>query len=140
MVKSKESVNDRRPSNTPNLSLWESVTDGYNLSTPVECKVIDSYLAFTMVVGICQLLYCALTKGFAYNSFIAAFSSSVGSFVFAGKFFIIDLEYRFIILIANARLKLDQKEPVSYEKRAHLITEFIICSIILNLFAANLIN
>ena len=61
-----------------------AMISGYKTRTSSACKAIDSFLAFTMLTGICQAIYCALTKAFPYNVFIGVFSGSVGSFVFAG--------------------------------------------------------
>ena len=65
-------------------SLFQSLVSGYKSRTTPECKSIDAFLVFTMLTGIAQLLYCLITRGFPYNTFIGVFSASVGSFVFAG--------------------------------------------------------
>lgn len=68
-------------------TLLQSLISGYKTNTSTECKSIDSFLAFTVLTGVAQLIYCFLTKGQSYNTFIGVFSASVGSFVFAGNLF-----------------------------------------------------
>ena len=67
-------------------SLLQSLISGYKSTTSSECKSIDTFLLFSIMTGVSQMIYCLLTKGFPYNTFIGVFSASIGSFVFAGKF------------------------------------------------------
>lgn len=73
--------------NFESKTLLQSLVSGYKSSTSLECKSIDAFLLFTIMTGVSQLIYCLLTKGFPYNTFIGVFSASVGSFVFAGKIY-----------------------------------------------------
>ena len=66
-------------------TLLRNLVSSYKINSTFECKSIDSFLAFTILTGVAQLIYCFLTSAYPYNTFIGVFSSSVGSFVFAGK-------------------------------------------------------
>ncbi|KAI9105565.1 DAD family-domain-containing protein [Phlyctochytrium arcticum] len=57
----------------------------YRLTTPQSLKLIDAYLVFVMLTGIIQFLYVILAGTFPYNSFLAGFGGSVGSFVLAAN-------------------------------------------------------
>lgn len=66
-------------------SLWT----GYKTHTPKRLKLIDVYLTYILITGIVLFVYCALVGTFPFNSFLAGFISTVGSFVLAGmKLFI----------------------------------------------------
>lgn len=69
-------------------NIWQILVkfyDEYNLKTPQKLKIVDAYLAYIMFTGIVQFAYCCLVGTFPFNSFLAGFISSVGSFVLGGK-------------------------------------------------------
>ncbi|XP_076470743.1 dolichyl-diphosphooligosaccharide--protein glycosyltransferase subunit DAD1-like [Babylonia areolata] len=55
--------------------------DEYMQSTPKRLKIVDAYLFYIMLTGIVQFGYCCLVGTFPFNSFLAGFISTVGSFV-----------------------------------------------------------
>ncbi|EDO34913.1 predicted protein [Nematostella vectensis] len=57
--------------------------DEYSQTTPQRLKIVDAYLGYIMFTGIIQFTYCCLVGTFPFNSFLAGFISSVGSFVLA---------------------------------------------------------
>ena len=59
--------------------------DEYSATTPQKLKLVDAYLAYIMLTGIVQFVYCLLVGTFPFNSFLSGFISCVGSFVLAGK-------------------------------------------------------
>jgi hypothetical protein len=58
--------------------------DEYSTTTPQKLKLVDAYLAYIMMTGIVQFLYCLLVGTFPFNSFLSGFISCVGSFILAG--------------------------------------------------------
>ena len=58
--------------------------DEYMGKTSQKLKLIDAYLAYIMLTGIIQFVYCALVGTFPFNSFLSGFISCVGSFVLGG--------------------------------------------------------
>jgi oligosaccharyltransferase complex subunit epsilon len=60
--------------------LWQ----GYKTNTPQRLKIIDVYLVYVLLTGIVLFTYCTLVTTFPFNSFLAGFISTVGSFVLAG--------------------------------------------------------
>lgn len=63
---------------------WHSLTSAYLAKTPVSLRALDAYLLFCIMTGVLQALYCLLTRGHAYQSFLSGFIACVGSFVLAG--------------------------------------------------------
>ena len=57
----------------------------YSSTTPQKLKLVDAYLAYVMMTGIVQFLYCLLVGTFPFNSFLSGFISCVGSFILAGE-------------------------------------------------------
>ena len=57
----------------------------YKLQTPTKLKLVDAYLAYVVMTGVIQFVYCGLVGTFPFNSFLSGFISSVGSFVLAGE-------------------------------------------------------
>ncbi|KAI8998152.1 defender against death protein 1 [Gaertneriomyces semiglobifer] len=57
----------------------------YTTTTPQSLKLIDAYLVFLMLTGVIQFVYVILAGTYPYNSFLAGFGASVGSFVLAAN-------------------------------------------------------
>jgi oligosaccharyltransferase complex subunit epsilon len=53
----------------------------YKKNTPKKMKLIDGFLAYVMMTGIVQFVYCAMVGTFPFNSFLSGFLSTVGVFV-----------------------------------------------------------
>ena len=66
------------------LTVIRRFFDEYSTTTPQRLKLVDAYLAYVMLTGIVQFLYCLLVGTFPFNSFLSGFISCVGSFVLAG--------------------------------------------------------
>jgi oligosaccharyltransferase complex subunit epsilon len=50
-------------------SLWSAYVDG----TPARLKFIDSFLAFLVLSGVLQFVYCVLVTNFPFNAFLAGY-------------------------------------------------------------------
>ena len=66
------------------VSVIQQFLDSYRTRTPTKLKLVDAYLAYIMMTGIVQFVYCALVGTFPFNSFLSGFISCVGSFVLGG--------------------------------------------------------
>ncbi len=66
-------------------SVLHKCYDEYVNNTSKKLKMIDAYLAYIMLTGIMQFVYCCLVGTFPFNSFLSGFISCVGSFVLAGE-------------------------------------------------------
>jgi len=63
--------------------LTSKLLSDYSSATPKRCKIIDAYLAYVLVTGVMQFVYCCLVGTFPFNAFLSGFISCVGSFVLA---------------------------------------------------------
>ena len=68
------------------LTVIRRFFDEYSTTTPQRLKLVDAYLAYVMLTGIVQFLYCLLVGTFPFNSFLSGFISCVGSFILAGTY------------------------------------------------------
>ena len=65
---SKAAAQSSSPANAVE-SLWNAYVD----TTPSRLKFIDSFLAFLVLSGVFQFLYCVLVTNFPFNAFLAGF-------------------------------------------------------------------
>ncbi|KAJ2863303.1 oligosaccharyltransferase complex subunit epsilon [Coemansia asiatica] len=103
-----------------------SLARDYAANTPQRLKVIDAYMAFCVVVGVLQFVYCGLAGTFPYNAFLAGFGSAVACFVFA----------------ANLRMKTNPKNRAQFPTGSPegAFTEFVFCHIALHFIVANFLG
>ncbi|ORX51843.1 hypothetical protein BCR36DRAFT_582881 [Piromyces finnis] len=102
--------------------LW----DNYIENTPGKYKIMDSYMAFIVMMGVIQFVYCFIIGKEPWATFLAGFISCVGSFV----------------LIANLRI---QSNPNNMKEIPKITPErsyadFFVCSVILYLFVISFIG
>ncbi|RKU46192.1 oligosaccharyltransferase complex subunit epsilon [Coniochaeta pulveracea] len=71
-------------------NVWTHYVD----ETPQRTKLIDAFMAFLMVVGALQFLYCVLAGNYPFNAFLSGFGATVGQFVLTGRFSEISSEKR----------------------------------------------
>jgi len=67
------------------IAVVKRFLEEYKSRTPQRLKLVDAYLAYVMLTGIVQFLYCCLVGTFPFNSFLSGFISCVGSFVLGGE-------------------------------------------------------
>jgi oligosaccharyltransferase complex subunit epsilon len=63
-------------------NVWSHYLD----ETPQRTKLIDAFMAFLMVVGALQFLYCVVAGNYPFNAFLSGFGATVGQFVLTGRF------------------------------------------------------
>lgn len=66
--------------------MWSALVHQYSIKTTPSVKIIDTYLACTVVIGLTMMFYCFAFAPIPYNSFLGSFIHSVGSFVLAGTY------------------------------------------------------
>ena len=64
--------------------MWTAIATQYVKATSPAVKTVDAYLVGTVVIGLTMMFYCFVFSPIPYNSFLASFLNSVGSFVLAG--------------------------------------------------------
>ncbi|KLJ08988.1 oligosaccharyl transferase complex subunit OST4 [Blastomyces silverae] len=59
------------------VGIWQQ----YLGQTPKRTLQLDAFMAFLLIVGGVQFLYCMLAGNYPFNAFLSGFSSAVGQFV-----------------------------------------------------------
>ncbi|KEF54010.1 oligosaccharyl transferase complex subunit OST4 [Exophiala aquamarina CBS 119918] len=57
------------------------VWNRYVQDTPSRTILLDVFMAWLVVVGVLQFLYCVLAGNYPFNAFLSGFSAAVGQFV-----------------------------------------------------------
>ncbi|KAI1265996.1 defender against death DAD protein [Xylariaceae sp. FL1019] len=98
----------------------------YQKTTPQRTKLIDVFMAFLVIVGGLQFVYCVLAGNYPFNAFLSGFSATVGQFV----------------LTASLRIQTTEANksdfPAVSPERA--FADFVVGSLILHFFCINFIN
>ncbi|KAK2022397.1 oligosaccharyl transferase subunit [Colletotrichum zoysiae] len=109
---------------------WDQVlTNIYNhyiKNTPQRTKLIDAFMAFLVVVGGLQFLYCVVAGNFPFNAFLSGFSATVGQFVLTAS-----------LRIQTTEANKSDFPSVSPERA---FADYVACSLILHFFCVNFIN
>ncbi|ETS88242.1 hypothetical protein PFICI_02070 [Pestalotiopsis fici W106-1] len=109
---------------------WDQIAtnffDAYQKDTPQRTKLIDAFMAFLVVVGALQFLYCVLAGNYPFNAFLSGFGATVGQFV----------------LTASLRIQTDEGNKSEFTSISHerAFADFIVGSLILHFFVINFIN
>lgn len=98
----------------------------YLKTTPQRTKLIDVFMAFLVVVGALQFLYCILAGNYPFNAFLSGFSATVGQFV----------------LTASLRMQTTEANKSDFPSVSpeRAFADYIVCSLILHFFCVNFIN
>ncbi|KAK4983129.1 oligosaccharyltransferase complex subunit epsilon [Elasticomyces elasticus] len=104
------------------LGVWNNYVE----HTPQRVKLIDTFMAFLVVVGVLQFVYCVLAGNYPFNAFLSGFSATVGQFV----------------LTASLRIQTNPENKADFEGLSHerAFADFIFGSLILHFFCVNFIN
>ncbi|KAL8388469.1 hypothetical protein RB595_009222 [Gaeumannomyces hyphopodioides] len=103
-----------------------NVVDYYQKSTPQRTKLIDVFLAFLVVVGALQFLYCILAGNYPFNAFLSGFSATVGQFV----------------LTVSLRIQANESNASDFPSISpeRAFADYVVGSLILHFFCVNFIN
>ncbi|KAI9023317.1 DAD/Ost2 [Hyaloraphidium curvatum] len=97
---------------------------GYSQSTPNRLKAVDVYLVFLMITGAVQFLYCLLVGTYPFNSMLAGFISTVGSFVLA----------------VSLRMQVAAPGDSKWTSPEAAFAEFLFCTAIFQIFVVNFLG
>ncbi|KAL2756827.1 hypothetical protein ACRALDRAFT_2086713, partial [Sodiomyces alcalophilus JCM 7366] len=103
-----------------------NVYDYYQKQTPQRTKLIDVFMAFLVLTGGVQFLYCILGGNYPFNSFLSGFGATVGQFVLTAS-----------LRIQTTEANKSDFPSVSPERA---FADYIVCSLILHFFCINFIN
>eukprot|EP01113_Clastostelium_recurvatum_P012289 TRINITY_DN1636_c0_g1_i2.p1 TRINITY_DN1636_c0_g1~~TRINITY_DN1636_c0_g1_i2.p1 ORF type:complete len:133 (-),score=37.87 TRINITY_DN1636_c0_g1_i2:45-443(-) len=93
----------------------------YQVNTPQKLKIIDVFLLYILITGIVQFAYCVLVGTFPFNSFLAGFISTVGTFI--------------LTVCLRIQVNPSQTEIKTTPERA--FADFLFCNLILHLVVFN---
>ncbi|RYN64621.1 hypothetical protein AA0118_g3865 [Alternaria tenuissima] len=115
-----------KANNTDAAAIAQGIWDKYVFKTPQRTKLLDTFLAFLVIVGALQFLYVVLVGNFPFNAFLSGFSATVGQFV----------------LTASLRIQTNSENKVHFENISHerAFADFILGSLLLHFFCVNFIN
>ncbi|KAK4177444.1 DAD family-domain-containing protein [Triangularia setosa] len=124
------STHPKTSASAPVSQTWDKVisnlTSHYQKSSPQRTKLLDAFMAFLVVVGVLQFVYCVLAGNYPFNAFLSGFSATVGQFV----------------LTASLRIQTTEANkkdfPAVSPERA--FADYVVCSLILHFFCVNFIN
>ncbi|KAM0329813.1 hypothetical protein ACHAQA_003977 [Verticillium albo-atrum] len=105
---------------------FNQLLNHYQTQTPQRTKLIDVFLAFLVVLGGVQFVYCVLGGGFPFNAFLSGFCATVGQFV----------------LTVSLRIQTTEANKVDFPSVSpeRSFADFVVGSLILHFFVYNLIN
>ncbi|KAK5109812.1 hypothetical protein LTR62_006545 [Meristemomyces frigidus] len=106
--------------------ILEGVWNGYVDKTAQRTKLLDVFLAFLIVVGVLQFVYCVIAGNYPFNAFLSGFSATVGQFV----------------LTASLRIQTNPENKKEFETISdeRAFADFVFGSMILHFFCVNFIN
>lgn len=67
--------------NSSAAEIAQHVWHQYLASTPQRTLLLDAFMAFLVLVGGIQFVYCVLIGNYPFNAFLSGFSAAVGQFV-----------------------------------------------------------
>ncbi|KAI4090534.1 MAG: hypothetical protein LQ344_004675 [Seirophora lacunosa] len=94
--------------------------------TPQRVKLLDAFMAFLVVVGGLQFLYCVAVGNYPFNAFLSGFSATVGQFV----------------LTASLRMQTNEENRAEFTSVGpeRAFADFVFGSLTLHFFCVNFIN
>jgi len=63
------------------VQLLKEFRGDYSERTPRLTKLVDVFLLYVLLTGIVEFVYCCIVGTFPFNSFLAGFISTVGTFI-----------------------------------------------------------
>ncbi|QIW95327.1 hypothetical protein AMS68_000845 [Peltaster fructicola] len=104
------------------LGVWNKYVE----QTPQRTKLLDAFMAFLMVVGVLQFVYCVIAGTYPFNAFLSGFSATVGQFV----------------LTASLRIQTNPENKADFADISHerAFADYVFGSMILHFFCVNFIN
>ncbi|KAK7924869.1 Dolichyl-diphosphooligosaccharide--protein glycosyltransferase subunit dad1 [Apiospora marii] len=118
------------PAKKPSSDAWSNVASNilshYQKTTPQRTKLIDLFMAFLVLVGGLQFVYCVVAGNYPFNAFLSGFSATVGQFV----------------LTASLRIQTTEANKADFPSVSpeRAFADYVVGSLILHFFCVNFIN
>ncbi|KAJ5543354.1 hypothetical protein N7535_005782 [Penicillium sp. DV-2018c] len=133
--------------NASAAEIAQHVWQQYASTTPQRTLLLDAFMAFLVLVGGLQFLYCILAGNYPFNAFLSGFGAAVGQFVLTASLRMQTSDpntgsgSKPSSKGKNARF-VDEEGEVQGEKTSHerAFADYIFGSLILHFFCINFIN
>ncbi|KAJ6144374.1 hypothetical protein N7470_008269 [Penicillium chermesinum] len=121
------------------IHVWQQ----YLATTPQRILLLDAFMAFLVLVGGVQFLYCVVAGNYPFNAFLSGFSAAVGQFVLTASLRMQTSDTGATSSKPsskgkNARFAEDEQDTGISHERA--FADYIFGSLILHFFCINFIN
>ncbi|KAJ5477415.1 hypothetical protein N7539_007559 [Penicillium diatomitis] len=133
--------------NASAVAIAQNVWEQYVATTPQRTLLLDAFMAFLVLVGGLQFLYCVLAGNYPFNAFLSGFSAAVGQFVLTASLRMQTSDSGSTLSSKpsskgkNARFANEDNEGqgsgISHERA---FADYIFGSLILHFFCVNFIN
>ncbi|KAJ5085891.1 hypothetical protein N7532_010662 [Penicillium argentinense] len=130
--------------NASPAEIAQHVWQQYLATTPQRTMLLDAFMAFLVLVGGLQFLYCVLAGNYPFNAFLSGFSAAVGQFVLTASLRMQTSDSGSDVSKPsskgkNARFAEESEEGtgISHERA---FADYIFGSLILHFFCINFIN
>ncbi|PLB55172.1 putative oligosaccharyl transferase subunit Dad1 [Aspergillus steynii IBT 23096] len=67
--------------NSSVIDIAQHVWQQYVATTPQRTLLLDAFMAFLVLIGVIQFVYCVLAGNYPFNAFLSGFCAAVGQFV-----------------------------------------------------------
>ncbi|KAJ5178983.1 hypothetical protein N7492_002193 [Penicillium capsulatum] len=132
-------------SNSSAAEIAQHVWQQYISTTPQRTLLLDAFMAFLVLVGGLQFVYCVLAGNYPFNAFLSGFSAAVGQFVLTAS---LRMQTSGSGASAskpsskgkNARFADDDEEQETGISHERAFADYIFGSLILHFFCINFIN
>ncbi|KAJ5860995.1 uncharacterized protein N7529_008305 [Penicillium soppii] len=132
--------------NASATEIAQHVWQQYASTTPQRTLLLDAFMAFLVLVGGLQFVYCVLAGNYPFNAFLSGFSAAVGQFVLTASLRMqtSDSGTGFGSKPSskgkNARFADDNEEQGTGISHERAFADYIFGSLILHFFCINFIN
>ncbi|KAJ5364062.1 uncharacterized protein N7496_009775 [Penicillium cataractarum] len=132
--------------NASAAAIAQHVWEQYLATTPQRTLLLDAFMAFLVLVGGLQFLYCVLAGNYPFNAFLSGFSAAVGQFVLTASLRMQTSDSgsgsssKPSSKGKNARFADDNEDQGSGTSHERAFADYIFGSLILHFFCINFIN
>ncbi|OQD75164.1 hypothetical protein PENDEC_c008G02615 [Penicillium decumbens] len=133
--------------NASATEIAQHVWQQYLTTTPQRTMLLDAFMAFLVLVGGLQFLYCVLAGNYPFNAFLSGFCAAVGQFVLTASLRMQTSDdskpstSKPSSKGKNARFAdEDDEEQVTSYSHERAFADYIFGSLILHFFCINFIN
>ncbi|KAI9931811.1 hypothetical protein ASPWEDRAFT_376924 [Aspergillus wentii DTO 134E9] len=130
--------------NSSPVEIAHHVWQQYTSTTPQRTMLLDAFMAFLVLIGGVQFLYCVLAGNYPFNAFLSGFCAAVGQFVLTASLRMQtssnEKESKPSSKGKNARFAGGDNEDGASVSHERAFADYVFGSLILHFFCINFIN